>query len=276
MPTLNMPTLSELLEAGAHFGHKKERSFPKAKKFTYTIRDSVYVIDLEKTLEGLTSAINKLQELFQEGKIILFIGTKRQAKEAVKKTAESLKMPYVVERWLGGMLTNYETINKSLKQLEKLEELTKNPEFQKYTKKERKRIEEKIAKILSTFGGLRKMIKLPDALFVVDTAEEKVAVLEARKMEIPIIGICDTNANPDLVDYPIPANDDSEKTINLLLNKIAESLKGLKADVKKDEKTEIKDTKSDTKKEKNLSTELTSTEKEKLGVSSSTTLEVKE
>ncbi|MBM2820645.1 MAG: rpsB, partial [Candidatus Berkelbacteria bacterium] len=191
-----MPTLTELLEAGAHFGHKKERSLPKAKKFTYTIRDSVYVIDLEQTLEGLKTAIEKLQKLYQESKVILFVGTKRQAKEAVKRTAEKIGMPYVVERWLGGMLTNYETINKSLKQLEKLEELSKNPEFLKYTKKERKRIEEKIAKILSTFGGLRKMTKIPDALFVVDTTEESVAVLEARKMKIPIIGICDTNANP--------------------------------------------------------------------------------
>lgn len=220
-----MPTLTELLEAGAHFGHKKERSFPKARKFTYTIRDSVYVIDLEKTVEHLKITIEYLQKAIQAGKTILFVGTKRQAREAVKKTAENLNQPYVVERWLGGMLTNFETIHKSLKQLEKLEELQRSEDFSKYTKKERQRIEEKIAKTLLIFSGIRKMNKLPDVLFIVDTAKENVSVLEARKMEIPIVGICDTNANPDLIDFPIPANDDSEKTIQLILNKIEEGLK---------------------------------------------------
>ena len=220
-----MLTLTELLETGAHFGHKKERSFPKAKKFTYTIRDSIYVIDLEKTIEQLKKAIQFLRKTIQDDKTILFIGTKRQAKEAVKKTAENLNSPYVVERWLGGTLTNFETIAKNLKQLEKLEELVKSQEFQKYTKKERKRIEEKMEKMLGIFGGVRKMTKLPDVLFIVDTAREDVAVKEANKMEIPTVGICDTNANPDLIDYPIPANDDSEKTIVLLMSKIEEELR---------------------------------------------------
>lgn len=243
-----MPTLSELLEVGAHFGHKKERSFPKARKFTYTIRDSVYVIDLEKTIEGLEAAIEYMQKTIQAGKIILFVGTKRQAKAAVKTTAENLKMPYVVERWLGGMLTNFETIHKSLKQLEKLEELVKSEDFQKYTKKERKRIEEKIIKLNSTFSGLNKMTKLPDILFIVDTAKESVAAAEARKIGIPIVGICDTNANPDLVDIPIPANDDSEKTIQLILKKIEEELKDVKPMMQKEEPTK----KEESKKEKTV------------------------
>jgi len=258
-----MPTLTELLEAGAHFGHKKERSFPKAKKFTYTIRDSVYVIDLEKTISSFNAATLYLQKLIGSGKTILFLGTKRQAREAVKKAAENLEQPYVVVRWLGGMLTNFETIHKSLKQLEKLEELQKSEDFSKYTKKERQRIEEKIKKILSIFSGIRKMSKLPDALFVVDTAKENVAVLEARKMEIPIVGICDTNANPDLIDYPIPANDDSEKTIQLILSKVEENLKlGKTVEVKKEEiKPETKDIKSASPKKKNLSTPLEVKEK---------------
>lgn len=233
-----MPSLTELLEAGAHFGHKKERSFPRAKKFTYTIRDSVYVIDLEKTIVQLKVAIEYLQKLMGADKIILFVGTKRQAREAIKKTAEKLNQPYVVERWLGGMLTNFETIHKSLKQLEKLEELQKSEEFSKYTKKERQRTQEKIKKTLSIFIGIRNMNKLPDALFIVDTAKENVAVLEARRMKIPIVGICDTNANPDLIDYPIPANDDSEKTIHLIMTNLEEELKT--KDIKKDDKKEQK------------------------------------
>lgn len=223
-----MPTLTELLEAGAHYGHKKERSFPRAKKFTYTIRDSIYVIDLEKTIEQLKLALDWLQKASQAGKIILFVGTKRQAKETVKKTAQNLKMPYIVAHWLGGTLTNFETINKSLKKLTELDDLVKSKDFTKYTKKERKRIEEKRIKLNALFEGLKNLNKLPDILFVVDTAKENVAVLEARRMNIPIVGICDTNANPDLIDYPIPANDDSEKSIRLILGKIEESLKAVK------------------------------------------------
>lgn len=217
-----MPTLTELLEAGAHFGHKKERSYPRAKKFTYTIRDSVYVIDLEQTVRRLAEAVDYLKKQIAAGKTILFLGTKRQAKEAVKITAQSLDMPYVVTRWLGGTLTNFETISKSLGQLSRLEELMKSEDFGKFTKKERKRIEEKRARLNLIFEGLRKLKALPDIIFIVDTAKENVAVLEAKRMEIPIVGICDTNANPDLIDYPIPANDDSQKTIELIMGKIAE------------------------------------------------------
>lgn len=220
-----IPTLTELLEAGAHFGHKKERSHPRAKDFTYTIRDSVYVIDLEQTVARLEKAIEYLKKQVEAGKTVLFVGTKRQAKGAVKKTATGLGMPYIVERWLGGTVTNFETINKSLKQLTKLEELVKSEEFGKYTKKERSRIEEKIIKLNSIFEGIREMKYLPDVLFVVDAAHEDVAVLEARKIGMPIVGICDTNANPDLINYPIPANDDSEKTIALILGAIESGVK---------------------------------------------------
>lgn len=232
-----LPTLTELLEAGAHFGHKKERSHPRAKDFTYTIRDSIYVIDLEKTITGLGAAIDYLKNALESGKTVLFVGTKRQAKGAVKKTAQNLRMPFIVERWLGGTLTNFETIRKSLKQLEKLEELTKSEDFAKYTKKERKRIEEKINKLNLLFEGLKEFKELPGILFIVDTAKEDVAVLEARKINIPIVGICDTNADPGLIDYIIPLNDDSQKSIELIMGKIEEGLKG--QDIDKDKNKNI-------------------------------------
>jgi len=235
-----MPTLTELLEAGAHYGHKKERSFPRAKQFTYTIRDSIYVIDLEKTREQLKLSLEWLQKAIGSGQIILFVGTKRQAKEAVKKTAQNLKMPYIVTHWLGGTLTNFETISKSLKKLSELDELVKSDDFAKYTKKERKRIEEKRMKLNALFEGLKNLTKLPDILFVVDTAKENVAVLEARRIKIPIVGICDTNANPDLIDYPIPANDDSEKTIRLILGTIEAGLKAKDAEKIKEPQKRIK------------------------------------
>ncbi|KKQ17983.1 MAG: 30S ribosomal protein S2 [Berkelbacteria bacterium GW2011_GWA1_36_9] len=230
-----MPTLTELLEAGAHFGHKKEKSFPRAKQFIYTIRDSVYVINLEKTLEQLEKAVTYLKKEISAGKTVLFLGTKSQAKEIVKNTALNLHMPYMVERWPGGTLTNFETIRKSLKTLNNLEEQIKSPEFTKFTKKERKRIEEKAGKLNLVFEGIKDLNNLPDVLFVVDTAKELVAVKEARKINIPIIGICDTNANPDIIDIPIPANDDSKNTIKIILEKIEESLEE-KKEIKKEKK----------------------------------------
>ncbi|MFA6492928.1 MAG: 30S ribosomal protein S2 [Patescibacteria group bacterium] len=227
-----MPTLTELLEAGTHFGHKKEKSFPRAKQFTYTIRDSVYIINLEKTLEQLEEAIKYLKKEISSGKTVLFLGTKMQAKEAVKKIATNLNMPYMTERWPGGMLTNFETIYKSLKTLADLEAQVKSPEFSAFTKKERKRIEEKISKLNSVFDGIKDLKKVPDILFVVDTAKESVGVLEARKINIPIVGICDTNANPDLIDIPIPANDDSQNSIKLILENIEEGVKENKKESK--------------------------------------------
>ena len=176
----------------------------------------------------MKEAIVYLRKARDQGKTILFVGTKSQAKAAVKKTAESLNMPYVIVRWLGGMLTNFSTIRQSLKQLTNLETLSKSPAFEKFTKKERKRIEEKISKLSDIFSGLKDLKELPEVIFIVDTAKEKVAVLEARKKNIPIVGINDTNANPDLIDFPIPANDDSQKTIELIMKKIEEELKSQK------------------------------------------------
>jgi small subunit ribosomal protein S2 len=219
-----MPTLTELLEAGAHFGHKKDKSFPRAREFTYTIRDSVYVINLEKTIEQLEAAIKFLKKEIDAGKVVLFLGTKAQAKEPVKKLAEKLNMPFMVERWPGGTLTNFETIRKSLNTLNDLEEQFKSPEFQKFTKNERKRAEEKAQKLNLLFEGIKDLKKVPDVLFVVDAAKELVAVKEANIIKIPIVGICDTNANPDLMTIPIPANDDSKNAINLILEEIGSEI----------------------------------------------------
>lgn len=231
-----MPTLGELLEVGAHFGHKKEKSFPRARQFTYTIRDNIYVINLEKTVEQIKKAIESLKKNIDSGKTILFVGTKSQAKAATKKIAESLHMPYMVERWPGGMLTNFETIRRSLKTLIDLEEQIKSEEFSVFTKKERKRIEEKASRLNLIFEGIKDLKNIPDVLFIVDTAKEDVAVLEARKINIPIVGICDTNANPDLIDIPIPANDDSENSLKLILGKIEEGIKEGLDEKQKEEK----------------------------------------
>jgi len=222
---MSMPTLTELMEVGAHFGHKKEKSCPRAKVFTYIIRDSVYVINLEKTLEQLKTAIAYLKKAVEEDKVVLFVGTKQQAKEPVRKLAESFKMPFMVKHWPAGLLTNFATIKRSLKTLADLENTIKSPEFAQLTKKERKVVEEKKEKLYQIFEGIKDLKNMPDALFAVDTVKEKVAVSEARKMSIPIVGVCDTNANPDLIDIPIPANDDSAKTIVLLLKNIEEGIR---------------------------------------------------
>ncbi|AKM82005.1 TPA: 30S ribosomal protein S2 [Candidatus Berkelbacteria bacterium] len=212
-----MPTLIELLEAGAHFGHKKERSHPKAKEFTFTLREGVYVIDLEKTLSGLEAALEFLKKQASLGKTILFVGTKKQAQVLTQKVAENTGMPYISHRWLGGTLTNFETIRRNITQLDTLEAKTNSPEFDLLTKKEKKVITDKIEKLMSTFGGVRKMRNLPDAIFVIDAAKEKLALEEGNRMEIPIAAICDTDANPEMVTYPIPANDDAPKTLDMLM-----------------------------------------------------------
>lgn len=219
-----MPTLIELLDAGAHFGHKKERSHPKAKEFIFTLREGIHVIDLEKTQDGLEKAIEFLKKQVNLGKTILFVGTKKQAQDLTKKVAEASSMPYINQRWLGGTLTNFETIKKNITQLETLEAKTKAPEFEVLTKKEKKVITDKITKLARTFDGVRKMKNLPDALFVIDAAKEKLALEEGNRMEIPIVAICDTDANPDKIQYPIPANDDAPKTLNLLMALIEEAV----------------------------------------------------
>lgn len=218
------PTLVELMEAGVHFGHKKERSHPQAKDFVFTLREGVFVIDLDKTVIYLEKAIDYLKKEINLGHTILFVGTKRQVKDIVKETAMSLGMPYVTKRFLGGTLTNFETIKKNLSILEDLENKTKSPEFAELTKKEKKIITDKLERLLATFEGVRSMKSLPDVIFVVGAKKENIAITEADKMAIPIIAICDTDADPRKINYPIPANDDAPKSVELIINIIKDSL----------------------------------------------------
>lgn len=222
---VEIPTLRQLLEAGAHFGHKKERSYPKSRPYVYVLKDQIYVINLEKTRDALQNVMKYLQELSKEGKTVLFVGTKMQARDLVAKTAENVDMPYIIQRWLGGMLTNFETVRRRIKNMDELDEKLKSDEAERFTKKERAKWQEEADKLHRVFDGIKTMRQLPDALFVIDVVKEKIAVTEARKMNIPIIGIVDTNANPELIDYPIPANDDAAKTISLILNLAEQAIK---------------------------------------------------
>lgn len=217
-----MATLMEMLEAGVHFGHKKERSNPRMKEFTYALREGIFVIDLDKTKEALDKALEFLKKEVSLGKTVLFVGTKRQAKEIVERVAVKAGMPYVTKRWLGGTLTNFETVKKSITQMERLEAQTKSSEFEALTKKEKKIITDKLTKLQGIFTGTKDMKNLPDIIFVVDANREKLAIEEAFKMNIPIVALADTDADPAKITFPIPANDDAVKAIELVMAEVAE------------------------------------------------------
>lgn len=222
-----MPKLLDLLDAGVHFGHKKERSHPKMKDYTFSLREGVFIIDLDKTKDLLTAAVDYLKKEVEAGKIVLFVGTKRQAKDIVKATAEAAGMPYIIHRWLGGTLTNYETVRRSITEMERLEALTKSSEYNAITKKERKVIADKLEKYETVFGGVKEMKKLPDIVFVVDAHREKLAVDEASRMGIPVVALADTDANPENITHIIPANDDAVKSIELIMGLVG-SVMGIK------------------------------------------------
>ncbi|MCA9388168.1 30S ribosomal protein S2 [Candidatus Berkelbacteria bacterium] len=219
-----LPTLKDLIDAGAHFGHRRSRTYPKAKKFTYTLRDSVYVINVEQTLEYLEKAAKVAEEFAKENKTILLVGTKAQATDLVKEVAQKAGIPFINHRWLGGTLSNFATIHSNLSKLKTLTELSESERFAEFTKKERGRITKQIAKLTKVFDGIRDLDRIPDLMIVVDINEEDIAVTEARGAGVPVIGIVDTNSNPDLVNYPIPANDDSKKTISLILNVLTDAI----------------------------------------------------
>lgn len=223
MPT-TLPTLREMLQNGVHFGHVKSKWNPKMKPYIFTTRDNVHVINLERTREKLEEAINFLTRVVERGGKVLFVGTKRQAKDIVKTAAEQSNMPYICERWFGGTLTNFPILRSNIKTLEDIETAEEKGRFDHLTKKERLRIEEKKRKLQSTLEGLRSMDRLPEALFVVDSVHESIAVTEAHNLHIPVVALADTNANPTHVDYPIPANDDAAKSLSLLLNTITKSI----------------------------------------------------
>ncbi len=219
-----LPTVPELMAAGAHFGHKKHRSHPAARKYVFTIRDRVLVINLEDTARQLEAATVYLAEQAKHSALMLFVGTKRQASEPVKAIAEALEQPYVTQRWLGGTLTNFETIQARLKRMRELETEMESDQFvENHSKKERLMLKRELDRLHRTLGGIKTLTRLPDLLVIVDTNEESNALVEATRMKIPVVAIVDTNANPDSVTMPIVANDDSAKTIQLILNSLQQA-----------------------------------------------------
>ncbi|GIV53799.1 MAG: 30S ribosomal protein S2 [Candidatus Kapaibacterium sp.] len=219
-----MISIEQLLEAGAHFGHLRRRWNPKMRPFIYGEREGIHIIDLRKTVVLLDLARQAAHDIAAEGKIVLFVGTKPQAKEAIKAAAQRCGMPYVVERWLGGMLTNFSTIRRSIKRLASIDKMEADGTFDKLTKKERLLLSRERDRLRLVFGGIEDMTRLPGALFVVDIKKEDIAVKEAHILGIPVIGIVDTNSDPEQVEYPIPANDDSIKTIELIANTLSEAI----------------------------------------------------
>jgi len=233
----NLPKIDEFFEAGAHFGHLREKWHPKMKPYIFSIRNNTHIFNLESTLESLEKAIDFIKAQIVDGKMVLFIGTKRQAREAIKEAAITLGMPYIDYRWLGGTLTNFETIQKNLKRFKEAQEKNKDKEFVSVmTKKEKKNFDLELEKMERNLGGIQDIERIPDALFIVDAIGEKVAVEEANQMNLPVIGIIDSDSNPDKFAYPIPANDDSKLTIKLILKTIVENCQDTKKNTKKEAK----------------------------------------
>ena len=217
------PQVKDLLEAGVHFGHQTRRWNPKMKPFIFAARNGIYIIDLQKTLNALEQAKRKMAESVERGKSILFVGTKKQAKEVIKEEAVRCGGYYVTERWLGGMLTNFNTIKQSIKKLKDIEKMRVDGTIEKFRKKERSKIEHEAEKLQKYLGGIKDMTALPGLVVVVDARKEKIAVAEASKLGIPIIGILDTNADPDMIDFPIAANDDAIKSIRILAHSLVDA-----------------------------------------------------
>jgi len=217
-------SVEALLESGAHFGHLTRRWNPKMRKFIYTERNGIHIIDLRKTKVLLDIASEAAHDAASQGKVVLFVGTKNQAKEAIQNAAKRCGAYYVSERWLGGMLTNFSTIRKSIKRLASIDKMEADGTFEKFTKKERLMLNRERERLRRVFGGIEEMTRIPGAIFVVDVKKEHIAIQEAKKLGIPVIGMVDTNCDPDTVNYPIPANDDSIRTIELIAETLAESV----------------------------------------------------
>jgi small subunit ribosomal protein S2 len=217
-------SVEALLEAGAHFGHLTRRWNPKMRKFIFTERNGIHILDLRKTQILIDYARDIIHEIAAQGRVILFVGTKSQARTTMQKHADAAGVNYVVERWLGGMLTNFATIRRSIKRLNTIDKMEEDGTFESITKKERLLLTREKDRLRKVFGGIETMTRLPGAIFVVDAKKEHLAVKEARVLGIPVIGIIDTNTDPDMVDYPIPANDDSVQTIDLIAGCMADAI----------------------------------------------------
>jgi len=230
-------TIKDLLEAGVHFGHQTKRWNPKMKGFIFTDRNGIYIIDLQKTLICLERACLKVKEVVAKGGEVLFVGTKKQAKDVIKEEAKRCGMPYVTERWLGGMLTNFHTIRLNIKRLKDLEKMKEDGTYQKLTKKEALKLERMREKLQKAIGGIKDVTRHPGLLYAVDAKKERIAVAEAYKLRIPVVAIIDTNSDPDPIDFPIAGNDDAIKSIKVITHQIANAV--LEAQKKTLEKEEL-------------------------------------
>jgi small subunit ribosomal protein S2 len=221
---MSVLSMKQLLEAGVHFGHQTRRWNPKMKKYIFQERNGIYIIDLQKTVKKVEEAYNFMKEIAADGGKVLFVGTKKQAQESVKEEAERIGMYYVNHRWLGGTLTNFQTIQKRVQRLKDIERMAEDGTFEVLPKKEvvgLKKQQEKLEKFL---GGIKDMKDIPDAIFIIDPRKERIAVQEARKLNIPIIGMVDTNCDPDEIDYVIPSNDDAIRAVKLITSKMADAI----------------------------------------------------
>ncbi len=236
---MSVISMKQLLEAGVHFGHQTRRWNPKMKRFIFTERNGIYIIDLQKTVKEVEKAYYFVRDVAMENKSILFVGTKKQAQDSIEAEAKRCGMFYVSNRWLGGMLTNFKTIRSRVHRLNKIEDMETNGEMELLPKKEVIKLMHEKEKLLKNLGGIRDMKDLPGALFVVDPRKERIAVAEARNLNIPVVAIVDTNCDPDEVDYPIPGNDDAIRAVKLIASKMADAvLEGRQGEQMEDETVE--------------------------------------
>lgn len=221
---MSVISMKQLLEAGVHFGHQTRRWNPKMKKYIFTERNGIYIIDLQKTVKKVNEAYNYVRDVAADGGTVLFVGTKKQAQHSVQEEANRAGMFFVNQRWLGGTLTNFQTIRKRINRLKEIERMEEDGTFEVLPKKEVVNLLKEKERLVKFLGGIKEMNKLPDVMFVIDPRKERIAIAEARKLNIPIVGIVDTNCDPDEIDYVIPANDDAIRAVKLLTSKMADAI----------------------------------------------------
>ena len=236
---MSVISMKQLLEAGVHFGHQTRRWNPKMKEYIFTERNGIYIIDLQKTVKKIDEAYYFIRDLAMDGGTVLFVGTKKQAQESIEQEAKRCDMYYVNQRWLGGMLTNFKTIQSRINKLRKIEKMEADGDFELLPKKEVIKLKAEQEKLEKNLGGIKEMRKLPSAMFVVDPRKEHIAILEAKALGIPVVAIVDTNCDPDEADYPIPGNDDAIRAVKLIASKIADAvLEGRQGEQMSDEAAE--------------------------------------
>jgi len=263
-----MVTMKDLLECGVHFGHQTRRWNPKMKKYIFGERKNIYIIDLQKTLRYFRYTYNVVRDAAAEGKTILFVGTKKQANSAIKEYAQKCGMPYVDHRWLGGMLTNFQTIKQSIRKLEIIQKMEEEGQLDLLTKKEALVLRRKKDKLMNYLGGIKDMKGTPDMIFVIDTVKEKIAVKEANRLGIPVVAPIDTNCDPDVIDYPIPGNDDAIRSIQLFCREICEAIiEGKEILAQDQEEAEAPEVEEETKSEEEATAEESTQESKEEGES---------